>query len=85
MDWPPNGMDRLYELYQQDFQRLRKAVIEANRSHGSQNPEKTWMELLRREQFEQLLTDPTDPAVAERWVKEIVRGHEEEFPELLVA
>lgn len=85
MDWPPSGMDRLYELYQQDFHQLRAAVIDANRSHGSQNPEKTWMELLTRDQFGQLLTDPKDPAVAERWIKELVGGHEDEFPGLLVA
>ncbi|MDA1053488.1 MAG: hypothetical protein O3C40_23815 [Planctomycetota bacterium] len=85
MDGPLNSMDRLYELYQQNFLRLRSSVIEANRSHGSQHPEKTWMELISKEEFNELLTKPMDPKVAKRWIKRIVRGHEEEFPELLVA
>lgn len=85
MDWPPRGMDRLYALYKLHFLKLRSSVTEANRSHGSQHPEKTWMEMVSQKEFNELLTDPKDPEVAKRWIKRIVRGHEEEFPELLVA
>jgi hypothetical protein len=78
-------MDRLYGLYQQHFRRLRATVIAANRSLGSSQPEKTWMELIGREEFERLLRAPRDPDVANRWLRRIVRGHEHEFPNLQVA
>jgi len=85
MDWSPREMDRLYELYKQHFHELRLAVIAVNRDLGSTQPEKTWMELLGRDEFERLLTDPADPEVAERWVRRITRGHEGEFPNRQVA
>lgn len=86
MGWPVNNMDRLYELYQQHFDRLRADVISANRSLGSSRPEKTWMERLGRNEFESLLTNPTDePELVKRWVRRIIRGHEHEFPELKAA
>ena len=85
MDWSPREMDRLYELYQQHFYEVRSAVISANRRHGASEPEKTWMELISREEFERLLKDPDEPEVAERWLRRIIRGHESEFPNLQVA
>ena len=86
MDWAQLDMDRLYELYQQHFYELRAAVTSANRSHGSLQPEKTWMELLSRDEFETLLQNPTDePEVAIRWVRRIIRGHEHDFPNMQVA
>jgi hypothetical protein len=79
-------MDRLYELYQEHFHELRSAVISANRSHGSLRPEKTWMELLSRDEFATLLRSPIEePEVAIRWVRRIIRGHEREFPNIQVA
>jgi len=86
MDWAQLEMDRLYELYQQHFAELRSAVISANRSHGSPQPEKTWMELLSRDEFSTLLQSPTyEPEITAGWVKRIIRGHEHEFPNLRVA
>ena len=79
-------MDRLYKLYQQNFQQLRSDVIKVNRSLGSTQPEKTWMELLTRSEFGALVTRPTDePEVVRRWIQRLIRGHEHEFPELRVA
>lgn len=86
MDWAKTEMDRLYELYVQQFRDLRADVTEVNRSLGSAKPEKTWMELLERAEFETLLTTSSgDPEVVQRWVRSIIRGHEDEFPESLVA
>lgn len=86
MDGVVAGMDRLYELYQQHFARLRVDVIDINRSFGSTQPEKTWMELLSRVEFEALITAPTaEPEVIRRWVRRLIHGHEHEFPELRVA
>lgn len=85
MDWSPREMDRLYELYQQHFHSLRSEVVAANRAHRSSQPEKTWMELLTRDEFERLLNNPAEPEVAESWVRRIIRGHEDEFPSLRVA
>jgi hypothetical protein len=86
MDWSDFDMDALYELYQQHFHQLRADVIQVNRSLGSTRPEKTWMELLSRAEFETLITAPTDePEVTQRWVRCIIRGHEHEFPALQVA
>ena len=86
MDWYKADMERLYELYQRHFQHLRSVVTSANRSHGSSHPDKTWMELLCRDEFESLLTSSTDePEVVQRWVRRIIRGHEHEFPDLQVA
>ncbi len=86
MDWSEIDMDCLYELYRQHFHELRADVIRVNSSLGSTQPEKTWMELLKREEFETLITAPTDePEVAQRWMRCITHGHEDEFPQLRVA
>jgi hypothetical protein len=86
MDGAVLDMDRLYELYQQHFAQLRADIIETNRSLGSTQPEKTWMELLSRAEFETLITAPADePEVVQRWVRRLVHGHEHEFPGLRVA
>ena len=86
MEWSRFDMNRLYELYTQHFERLRADVTNVNRSLGSNDPEKTWMELLNRQEFESLMTAPTDePEVARRWFRCIIRGHEQEFPESRVA
>lgn len=85
MDWSSSDMDRLFELYQKHFSELRQRVTDANRSHGSTRPEKTWMEELDRQEFEILLTNPSEPAVARRWVSRFIRGHENEFPNMRVA
>jgi hypothetical protein len=44
------------------------------------------MEELGDAEFKTFVTAPTDdPEVVRRWLKCIVRGHEQEFPELRVA
>jgi hypothetical protein len=86
MDCSEFDMDRLYELYEQHFNQLRADVIQANRSLGSRQPEKTWMEELNVTDFKTLITAPIDdPEVVRRWVRCIIRGHEHEFPKLQVA
>jgi len=79
-------IERLYELYRQHYLRLRSDVIAANQSLGSANPEKTWMTMLSRTEFEAILTAPADDSdMLKRWVRRLIRGHEHEFPELRVA
>jgi hypothetical protein len=86
MDWSQFDMERVYELYEQHFEQLRADVIQANRSLGSVQPRRTWMELLTRAEFETLITARIDePEITQRWVRCIVRGHEHEFPGLRVA
>jgi len=86
MDWSEFDMGRLYELYRHYFNQLRADVIRVNRSLGSMQPEKTWMEQLNHTEFETLITAPTDePEVVRRWVQCVIRGHEREFPDLRVA
>jgi hypothetical protein len=80
MEWTARRMDRLYQLYQRHIDRLRKDVIQANRSLGSSQPERTHLDHLSRSEFETLLQQPTDdPDVTRLWVRRIVRGHEHEF------
>lgn len=86
MDGTTIDMDRLYELYKIHFAQLRTDVTEVNRSFGSMNPEKTWMQMLERFEFDALFSAPLEePDVLERLIRRIVRGHEQEFPELRVA
>ena len=83
MEWKPDRMDRLYELYQQHISRLRAAVIETNRSLGSPHPEQTKLECLPRAEVERLLTGASDdPEVTRLWLRRVLRGHEHEFPDL---
>ena len=78
-------MDRLYELYERHVDRLRADVIQANRSLGSSQPERTDLDHLSRSEFETLVQQPTDdPEVAHSWVRRIIRSHEHEFPERIV-
>lgn len=86
MDATKVDMDRLYELYRVHYTRLRADVSGVNRSLGSTQPTKTWMQLLNRSEFESLVAAPSDePEVVERMIRRIVRGHEQEFPGLRVA
>jgi hypothetical protein len=83
MEWTAERVSRLYELYERHIDRLRTDVVKANRSLGSTEPEKTNLEILNRAEFEALLRRPTDdPEVTRLWVRRIIRGHEQEFPEL---
>lgn len=83
MEWTGKHMDRLYELYERHIDGLRTDVIQANRSLGSSQPERTDLNHLSRSEFETLVQQPTDdPEVAQSWVRRILRGHEHEFPEL---
>lgn len=86
MDGVMGRIERLYELYGQHYLRLRADVIAVNRSLGSTQPEKTWMTMLSRAEFEEMLTaSAVDSDVLQRWIQRLVRGHEHEFPELRVA
>ncbi len=83
MEWTANQMTRLYELYRQHIERLRADVTETNRSLGSSNPEKTGVPDLSRAEFESLLKNASrDPEARRLWIRRIIRGHEQEFPEL---
>jgi len=82
MHWTAERLDRLYELYRHFIDRLRNDIIQANRSLGSKQPEKTKLEVLPRAEFEALLMQPREnPEVTRLWVRRIIRGHEHEFPE----
>ena len=86
MDVGKIDKDRLYDLYTRYHARLRADVVYVNRSLGSATPEKTWLEMLERPMFD-LLVDGSaiEPDVVHRFILRIVRGHEQEFPELRVA
>ena len=79
-------IDRLYELYVQHFSRLKTDVGDINRSLDSNFPEKTWMELLSRSDFESRIesTERNEEQV-QLWVRRLIRGFEHEFPDLRVA
>lgn len=78
--------DRLYELYVQYHAKLRSDVIRANRSLGSSSPEKSWLEILDRPAFDSIVDGTTgEPEMVHRFVVRVIRGHEQEFPQLRVA
>lgn len=83
MEWIGKRMDRLFELYEQYVERLQSDAVAVNRSLGSSHPRRTWLKPLTRRQFEAFLTDePAEYEVRRLWMLRIVRGHEQEFPEL---
>jgi hypothetical protein len=83
MAWTADTIDHIYELYGQHIQQLRSDVITANRLLGSSKPEKTALRCLTRAEFESLLNQPTDdPQIRHLWLRRIIRGHEQEFPDL---
>jgi hypothetical protein len=83
MEWTVKIMDRLHELHGQHVDRLRAELSAANRLLGSAMPERTGLKHLTRDEFEVLLRQPTnDPEVTRLWIRRIIRGHEDEFPEL---
>ena len=83
MEWTAERLDRLYELYQRHTERLRADVINSNRSLGSSRPEHTALKCLSRSEFEARLNRRSDdPEVIQLWIRRIIRGHEDEFPQL---
>lgn len=69
------SVDRLYDLYQQHIDRLRRDVSAVNRSLGSSKPEETRLKPLTRAEFEALLNRPTDDLEGRRlWLRRITRG-----------
>ena len=81
IEWTPESIQRLFELYERHFDCLRQDVAAANLSLGSSNPKKIHLERLTRTQFEAVLTDPTnDQEAIQLWVRRIIRRHENEFP-----
>jgi len=86
MDVGQLDRDRLYDLYTRHHARLRADVVRVNRSLGSATPEKTSLEMLDRPMFDSLVDgSANEPDVVHRFILRIVRGHEQEFPELRVA
>jgi hypothetical protein len=86
MDVGQLDRDRLYDLYTRYHARLRADVVRVNSSLGSATPEKTRLEMLQRPMFDSLVEgSATEPEVVHRFILRIVRGHEQEFPELRVA
>jgi hypothetical protein len=76
-------VDRLHVLHRRHVDQLRAEVISVNRSLGSRNPERCRLDYLARDEFEAMLTRPTDdPELVCLWVRRIIRGHESEFPDL---
>lgn len=80
MHLPTALAEQVYALYTEHFQELRRDVIEANLCLGSTHSKKTWMELLGRQEFEDLINRLEDPEVAKRWLRRLIRGHENELP-----
>jgi hypothetical protein len=85
MDWPVESMERLYDLYLQHIERLRRDVIEVNKVLGAARPSMR-LEAASRLEFEALLKNwRQDPEGARLWIRRIIRGHEQEFPKMEVA
>ena len=83
MEWIGKRLDRLFELYERYVEDLQADLVAANRSLGSTDPKKTWLAPFTRKQFEAFLSDePADQEIRRLWILRIVRGHENEFPEL---
>jgi hypothetical protein len=86
VEWTAETIARLYALHKRYVDSLRREVIEVNRSLGSPNPEKTKLEYLTPAQFEAALKAPwDDPEVVRLWVRRMIRGNEQEFPEIRAA
>ncbi len=86
MEWTAETIDRLYKLHRRYVDSLRRDVIQVNRSLGSTNPTKTALGYLTRAQFESLLKAPSDdPESVRLWIRRIVRGNEDKFPEFHAA
>lgn len=84
MEWTTELLDRLYPCYEEHHARLRAGIVAANRSLGSPQPEKVKLQCLTQAEFEELLREePFDAEVRKLWVRSILRGHEQAFPELL--
>lgn len=80
IEWTPESIDRLFELYQRHFDRLQKDVGAVNLSLGAPGSKKGRLERLTRAQFEALLKDETkDQEAIELWVRRISRDHENDF------
>jgi hypothetical protein len=84
--WSDRAMGRLYELYQQMLQDLRRDLMTANVELGSPSPEKVLLQPLTRNEFEAVLADPKrDQEAVSLWLARIIFGHEHEFPALQAA
>jgi hypothetical protein len=85
MEWTAKTLDRLYELYVRHDDRLRNDIIQANRTLGSERPEKVKLERLTRAEFEALIREkPFDAEARRLWLQGIVHGYEHEFPKLAI-
>ena len=82
MDRMPDRMDRLYTLYRYYHGRLCDRIVEANRLLGSSHPAAKLAPLSQSE-FTATIDDNRDPEAIRLWLCRIVRGHEDEFPELV--
>jgi hypothetical protein len=83
MEWTDEIVDRLYVLHQKHIDALRADVVQTNRSLGSSTPERTNLERLGRNEFQDVLTRPCDDRdVTRLWVRRMIAGHEHTFPEL---
>jgi hypothetical protein len=84
MEWTTELLDRLYPCYEEHYKRLRAGIVAANRSLGSPHPERVKLQCLTRTEFEDLLRgEPFDIQARKLWIRSLLRGQEQEFPELL--
>ncbi len=61
-------------------------LAQANQTLGSQEPNAVKLTVLDLAEFESLILQPSDePEVLRSWLRQIVRGRDQEFSELLTA
>jgi len=86
MEWTQDAIARLYRLHARMTDSLRDDVAAVNRSLGSLNPAEDKLPRLTLAEFTAMLRRSDDhPEIVEMWVRRIVRGNEDEFPELRAA
>ena len=70
-------MDRLFELYNADFDRIEQDMRALNRKRGAPDPNKMWLQRFAREQFDAYLAASTRQTETRRlFVLQLLEGHE---------
>ena len=72
-----DAMDRLFEVYNKNFDRLEQKVRRLNRKLGALDVDKMWATRFSREQFDGFLGDASPPTEPKRlFVAQLLHGHE---------
>jgi len=76
-------MDRLFESYNSNFDRLEQNVRRLNRKLGMADVNRMWATRLTRQQFDNYLAESTPPSAAKRlFIEKLLHGREDLKPSL---